>query len=146
MEPDYGNPIPDRTPRKKTKLLVIVGALLLVIVIAAILSINKPGTKPGQQSSGVQNQAQIEITKDGFVPATLTVPKGTKVTWVNKDNKPHRVASNPHPEHTGLNGLDSKEVIGINDGTYSFSFDKPGEYNYHDHLNPTSNGTVVVKD
>ena len=147
MEPQNENPTPAPTPipRKKVKLLVIIAALLLVLIIGLALKNSKTFTKPGKQASQVQSQAQIEITKDGFLPATITVTKGTRVTWTNKDSKVHRVASNPHPEHTGLPGLDSKDVIGIQGGTYSFTFDKPGEYTYHDHLNPTVNGTVVVK-
>lgn len=134
--------------RNTSKLLIGAGLILLVLATVLLLSIKKPS--PEEQKQPVQKpaagQAVIEITKDGFVPATITVSKGTTVTWTNKDDKPHMVASNPHPEHDGLPGLDSKEVIGIKGGTYKFTFDKTGEHDYHDHLHPLTNGTVVVVD
>lgn len=133
--------------RNKRKLLIGAGIVLLIVAFGVLLSSKKPS--PQEQKQAIQQpatQAVIEITKDGFVPATITVSKGTTVIWTNKDDKPHRVASNPHPEHDGLPGLDSKEVIGIKDGTYKFTFDKAGNYDYHDHLNPITNGTVIVGD
>lgn len=145
MEPQNENPIPSHDPRKIIKIVAVASAILLVLIIGIVLSFNKGDTKKSGQNLSSQNSAKIEITKDGFLPATLTVPKGTKVTWTNKDKAVHRVASNPHPTHEGLKGLDSKDVIGIEGGTYSFNFDKPGTYTYHDHLNPTTNGTVVVE-
>lgn len=145
MEPQNENPIPSHDPRKTIKIVAVASALLLVLIIGLALNINKPDNKDQNQTASVQNSAQVEITKDGFLPATITIPKGTKVTWINKDTVVHRVASNPHPVHDGLKGLDSKDIIGIQGGTYSYSFDTPGTYTYHDHLNPTTNGTVVVE-
>ncbi len=153
MEPDTDtgkdNPIPSHDPRKTVKVLVIASALLLLLTTALVLA-NKPTSQqPDQdQAQTVDDQpatAQVEITKDGFIPATLFVAKGTTVTWTNTDSNPHPIASNPHPEHTTLPGLDSKDVISIEGGTYSFTFDTPGEYTYHDHLNPTTNGTIMVE-
>ena len=43
----------------------------------------------------------ITIGTDGRVsPTTLTVPVGSRVTFVNNHNRPHDMSSNPHPEHT----------------------------------------------
>src|SRR4051812_3019408 len=44
-----------------------------------------------QASAGAQ---QIEMGDDVFRPSLLTVPAGTKVTWVNKGSKAHTVVSN----------------------------------------------------
>ncbi|MES2970855.1 MAG: cupredoxin domain-containing protein [Patescibacteria group bacterium] len=145
MNPDEENPIPSHDPRNTVKVLVITGALLLVLIIGLALNLNKQTDQSPDQGASQQTAAQVEITKEGFIPATLKISKGTTVTWTNKDSVVHHVASNPHPEHTGLTGLDSKDIIGIEGGTYSYTFDQPGEYTYHDHLNPTTNGTVVVE-
>ncbi|MES2971553.1 MAG: cupredoxin domain-containing protein [Patescibacteria group bacterium] len=146
MEPENESPIPSHDPRKTVKVFAIAMALLVILVIGIALNLNNTKTKKQDPQSQVQQaSAQVEITKDGFVPATLSITKGTTVTWTNKDSSVHRVASNPHPEHTGLQGLDSQDVIGIESGTYSYTFNTPGEYTYHDHLNPTTNGTVVVQ-
>jgi plastocyanin len=35
----------------------------------------------------------VSITGNAFVPATLTIPVGGKVTWTNNDGVPHTVTS-----------------------------------------------------
>ena len=55
----------------------------------------------------------------------------------------HAVASDPHPTHTELSGLESS--ILKNKQSYTFKFETGGTYTYHDHLNPTTQGTVIVK-
>lgn len=89
-------------------------------------------------------QVEIAITEDGFMPETILVNPGTTITWVNESDDPIRVASNPHPDHDGLDGLDSQEAIGPG-ATYTFVFEAAGEFGYHDHYNPETNGTVVVE-
>ena len=64
--------------------------------------------------------------------------------WVNRDSKAHQPASNPHPVHDNLPGFDAKEPLRVGE-TYLFTFEKTGTFNYHDHLSPTTNASVVVR-
>ena len=41
----------------------------------------------------IPTSSQIIIDNFSFAPATLTVPVGTQVTWVNHDDIPHTVVS-----------------------------------------------------
>lgn len=136
---------PSRKPSRKKLALVSLAALTVLglgLVLSSTLKRDKEVPPPPLAEVVV---AEVQITDQGFVPQTLKVKPGTTVVWTNKeDDTPHRVASNPHPEHTGTPGLDSQENIAPK-GTYSYVFDKPGTYEYHDHLNPTRNGTVVVE-
>ena len=66
------------------------------------------------------------------------------VTFVNQSSRAMWIASNPHPIHTGLAGFDAKKGIG-NGESFSFSFTKAGEFGYHNHLNLSDTGTVVVE-
>jgi len=70
-----------------------------------------------------------------FDPATLTVPVGSTVTWTNKDEEPHTIAAKDGSFHSPT--LDTK-------GTYSFTFTKPGSYDYICSIHPFMTGTVVV--
>jgi len=79
------------------------------------------------------NAVTIENFK--FDPATLTVPAGSTVTWTNKDEEPHTVAAKDGSFHSS--SLDTK-------GTYSFTFTKPGSYDYICSIHPFMTGTVVV--
>ncbi len=94
-------------------------------------------------STETKNEAKVEITESGFAPASVTVKAGGKVTWVNKATALAWPASDPHPAHTGLSGFDAG--LGLaKDAMYSFTFTTAGTYGYHDHLNVSHTGTVVV--
>lgn len=88
--------------------------------------------------------AEVMITASGFSPAAITIPVGTTVVFRNSDTKPHWAASDPHPVHTGLPGFDAGKAI-PKDGTYSYTFTKTGTFTYHDHLNQSLTGTIVVQ-
>ncbi|MDP3934756.1 MAG: hypothetical protein Q8Q46_00815, partial [Candidatus Giovannonibacteria bacterium] len=68
---------------------------------------------------------------------------GGKVTWVNKSQSQIWPASNPHPIHTDYPGFDASRGL-ANGESYSFTFDKVGSWNYHNHLNPGMKGEVKV--
>jgi plastocyanin len=94
----------------------------------------------------VKLEAKVTITAGGtFSPATLTVKKGTKVTWTNAGSLPVWPASAPHPVHTDYPGFDAKTDL-RNGESWSFTFDKTGSWNYHNHLNPSVTGTVIVTE
>ncbi len=95
----------------------------------------------------------IKITGSGFEPNTLTVSQGDIVTWMNNDTQPHWIASNPHPSHDAYpekggcigSKFDSCGSLGQGEN-FSFTFNYPGTWGFHDHLRPASyRGTVVVK-
>jgi plastocyanin len=73
-----------------------------------------------------------------FAPATLTVPAGAKVTWVNRDGEPHTVMS-------ADGGLTFKSPALDTDDSFSFTFAKPGTYTYFCSVHPHMTGTIVVK-
>lgn len=88
--------------------------------------------------------AQVNITANGFEPATLLIQPGTKIVWTNSDDELHQVSANPHPTGDELPGLKS-EIL--NEGqTYEFTADQNGEFGYHDYQNPTKNGTLIIAE
>ena len=127
------------------KVLIALTVIVLLLVLGAIKITNRDNiTKSNPPNVSQNKQARIQITEDGFVPSALQINTGTTVIWTNVDSAAHRVASDPFPTHSGLPTLDSKSNIADN-GTYRYTFDKPGIYGYHDELNPKVNGSVVVK-
>ena len=77
----------------------------------------------------------IEIKDFAFTPKTITVPVGTKITWVNKDEEPHTVVSTTDAFRS--RPLDTDEQ-------FSFTFAKPGTYEYFCSVHPRMVATVVV--
>lgn len=94
----------------------------------------------------------VTYTDNGFSPSEITIPKGSAVIFRNYSSKKMRVTSNPHPAHNeypttgGCVGsvFDSCDNIPPR-VSWSFVFDSPGTWGYHDHLNPGKDGVVIVR-
>ncbi|HZT51111.1 MAG TPA: cupredoxin family copper-binding protein [Stellaceae bacterium] len=82
--------------------------------------------------------AGVTISGFAFAPATLTVPRGTTVTWTNEDDEPHTVASADDPRRFKSGALDTGD-------RFSFTFDTPGTYKYFCTIHPHMQGVVVVR-
>ena len=84
--------------------------------------------------------AEVKYTDRGFEPNSVTISKGDTVCWLNQSTQGMHVASNDHPVHDDYPGFDQLGSGGV----YSFTFDKTGTWGYHNHLNHTVMGTVIV--
>ena len=91
---------------------------------------------PGWADTAVQ-PTSVSIDNFTFGPQTLTVKAGTTVTWTNKDDIPHGIASSNNA-FTKSRALDT-------DDSYSFTFTTPGTYQYFCYIHPHMVGTVVVQ-
>jgi plastocyanin len=80
-------------------------------------------------------EVQVGIKEFMFGPKELTVPVGTKVTWVNDDQIPHTVAETHKVFRSGA--LDTHD-------SFSWVFNTPGEYEYFCVLHPQMIGKIVV--
>ena len=86
------------------------------------------------QSGGAGRTVRIEGYS--YVPATITVPAGTTVTWQNSpDNRSHTVSSLPGGESGAL----------APGASFSMTFDTPGTYPYGCDFHSAMSGTVVVE-
>ena len=93
-----------------------------------------PASKNMQAAAAAANQVVIE--NFSFVPATLTVKAGTKVTWINRDDVPHTVNENDKRFKSGP--LDT-------DDQFSYTFSDPGTFNYFCSLHPKMTGQIIVQ-
>jgi plastocyanin len=104
-----------------------------------------PTPTPPANPPAASNSATVTYTSSGFSPSPVTIKKGGTVTFVNNSSSSFWPASGPHPSHTGYVGFDPKKAIAAGQ-SWSFTFDKVGTWPYHDHLNPTKFGQVVVTE
>lgn len=80
---------------------------------------------------------EVAIQDMAFAPNTLTVARGTKVVWTNRDEgMPHTVTSDTNAFTSGRLG-DAQ--------SFSFSFDQAGTFPYHCRFHGMMKGTVVVQ-
>src|SRR6185436_6078649 len=106
--------------------------------------------------TGAAMTAAVTYTASGFSPATVTVKKGGTVTFTQQGGSSMWVATGPHPAHTGYDSTSrtahcTSSYTGAkpfdqcaSGASYSFTFDKVGTWPYHDHMDATNFGKVVV--
>ena len=90
-----------------------------------------------QAASAVVNVPMINYK---FDPVELTISAGTTVIWTNEDNVEHTVTSGLRDNPTGL----FDEAVGPG-GTFSFTFNETGTFEYFCIPHPGMDGTVIVE-
>lgn len=128
---------------KLSRLPITAGLLLVVGLIALMVLFGY--FKKGKVSTPTHNTTQeIVLSNTGFTPKTVSVKKGTRVIWMNNSGGAATVNSDDHPTHTKFPFLNLGEFgPGSN---LQVILDKPGTYTYHNHLQPTMTGTIIVTE
>ena len=101
----------------------------------------------GGGGGGGQSAATITIGSSGVNPATVTIPVGSRVTFVNNDTRSHQMSSNPHPVHTDCPALN---LPNLSPGQSSTSgvLNTARTCGFHDHNFPDEaqlRGSVVIQ-
>jgi plastocyanin len=134
-------------------------AIFLTVVISGCANSaempenNDTSTVPSNVS---ENATIVTHTTAGFEPSTVTVEKGETVVWQSETSSMW-VASDRHPTHTEYSGTSESEHCQSGDqntaafdqcsegSSFSFTFEKTGEWSYHNHRNSFQGGTVIVE-
>jgi plastocyanin len=106
---------------------------LATLSLVVLLAFAPPAWAQGQEVT-------VRMEDNFFAPANITVEPGTTVTWVQSGNNPHTTTS-----YDGL--WDSGMIEGGSRGTFSFTFEEPGTYDYfcipHEDLGMIGSVTVT---
>ncbi len=137
---------------KKTLFLVALGVLLISALLAAVscgssspTTSTAPGTDtqtkpPPGGTTGPDftpgQTAEIIIDNLAFSPGEITIAPGTTVTWSNEESVTHTVSS--------LSGAFESGSISPG-GSFSFTFNEKGTFEYRCSIHPTMRGTVIVE-
>ena len=98
-----------------------------------------PAAATGTEGTGVQQAANaVEIKGFAFNPATITVSKGTTITWTQQDSAPHTVTTTDAPVAFDSGSLSKG-------GTFSYTFDTSGTYEYYCSIHPSMKAKVIVQ-
>lgn len=123
-----------------------------VLVLAAIGFIAIRFTTTPQAEVPVA--ATVTLTRQGFSPTEVAVRKGQTVRFVSGISDDCDLtlascfiwpASDPHPSHEFYPEFDPREPLGPGE-SWIFTFDKAGDWGYHDHFKSSSRGTIRVSD
>lgn len=110
---------------------------------------------PDCEFAACPRQTTITITSSGFSPSSLDILVGDTVTFINEDTSSRWPASASHPNHTVYPGSSVSKCGGDEaifdachglavDETFEFTFNEIGTWNYHDHLSPSTTGSITV--
>lgn len=111
---------------------VVILALLMVVFLFPITSLAH------------HPLVDISISDQEFVPKKLNIKLGSEVIFKNDGLKDHWPASDIHPNHGIYPEFDPQRGLRTGE-SWSFKFDKAGEWKFHDHLNPSMTGVISVK-
>ena len=111
---------------------------------ALVRQLGEKVTDKANIDNWIKNPAEIMITKDGFVPATVSIVAGQQVTFVNQDKNAHRVIPSPPTTSKSLPEFDSEDLQPSDSFTYSF--ESIGTFTISDNKNSGKHhATVIVR-
>lgn len=155
---------------KAGKLLI---ALIVVVVIAggAVWAANRKDDKNGTQTPGSSNSTTpsdssgekqqttgmdtanptpgeapavtIIYNGSGFTSSTDSIKAGDTVKVVNQSNKQLDFDSDPHPVHTDNTELNAGDIAPGESKTFKIT--KKGTWGFHNHLNASQHGSIMVE-
>ncbi len=124
------------------KIRGVFGALSVLLLAFGLHAVThaKSIARPRRSATSAQGDAKekytVTIDNFSFTPGGLTIPAGTTVTWVNKDDVPHTVVS--------TDGKFKSQALDT-DEQFSFTFKDAGTYEYYCSVHPKMTAEVVVQ-
>ncbi|HET7713805.1 MAG TPA: hypothetical protein VFK94_06165 [Patescibacteria group bacterium] len=124
----------------------ILARIFLAVGVLALFYLSSLDLNSNQAKLSLpKSEYKIDIVEDGFLPKSITIPQGSKVTFTNKTASPAWPASDPHPTHDYQPGFDPKQAL--SPGTkWSFIFNETGKWRFHDHIALYRQGEIIVQD
>jgi plastocyanin len=116
-------------------LLMTVGAL---VVVGTLFAVSASGANKHPTAKAQKHPTKTVLIQNfSFKPAKVTIKRGTKVRWINKDSTAHTAtANNPRSFDSGRLGKGQ---------SYTHTFKSAGKKPYHCEIHPDMRASVVVK-
>ena len=120
--------------------------LFSILVIFAIGVFAVPGAFAAHHEVTITNapgSATPGCEPDCFIPSIATVEVGAIVTWDNTDTAAHTATAGSTAD--GPSGVFDSSLI-MPGGSYSYTADTAGTFDYHCMVHPWMEGTIIVED
>jgi plastocyanin len=132
---------------QKVLWIIIVAVVVIGGATGVYFAMQKDAGAPSNtaKTSDSSKPASVTITysDSGFSPSKVTVKAGDTVAIKNTSSSDVQFDSDPHPVHT-----DDEELnVGVvaPGQTSTFTVTTKGTFGYHNHLNPSDTGTIVIQ-
>jgi len=90
----------------------------------------------------------ITITAAGVNPQVITVPAGSRVTFINNDSRSHEMHSDPHPNHGDCPPIDDVGFMAAGQTKVTGTLTVARTCGFHDHNLPdvaNLRGQIIVQ-
>lgn len=117
--------------------------VIVWLVVLPLLS--SCGAAPSAPSGG---DAIISITPSGVFPTEVRIKAWGQVQFVNNDNRPHSIVSDPIDVHSDCPPLNFVGTLQPGESRNTGTLNLPAMCGFHDHLNrndATLRGRIVVQ-
>ena len=122
------------TLMRRIILLMTVGA---VVVVGTLIVVSVAEAHKHPMAKAMHPTKTVLIQDFSFEPAHITIKRGTKVRWINKDSTAHTAtANNGRSFDSGRLGPGQR---------FSHTFKRAGKKSYHCEIHPDMRASVVVK-
>lgn len=95
-----------------------------------------PVAAAGEKPSAAPATHVVRVENMQFNPPSLSVRRGDRIVWVNKDLFPHTVTSD-------TKAFDSRDIAPS--ASWTYRADRPGEYAYSCAYHPTMKAQITVR-
>ena len=135
--------------RKATCVFAAAGGLALVVAACGGGSTSSGTTSPSPTpGGGGTSTPTITIANNAVSPKSITVTRGSQVTFVNNDARNHNMTSDPHPEHTDCPPLNDVGFLTSGQSRQSGNLVTARTCGFHDHDNfplKSLQGSITIR-
>ena len=118
--------------------IILVMTVAALVVVSTLFVVSAAGAHKHPTAMAQKHPTKTVVIKNfRFQPANITIKRGTRVIWINKDPHPHTAtANNKRSFDSGRLGKGQR---------YTHTFKSAGKKPYHCEIHPFMRGSVVVK-
>ena len=126
-------------------------ALGLAVAVTLATGCSKSsGTAPSPTltCSNLPNATTFLLANNAVCPQTMTVSRGTRVTFINNDRIVHEMDSDPHPDHTDCPAINDVDFIQPGQTKLTGNLNIVRTCGYHDHNEDTDTrlqGSIIIR-
>lgn len=136
--------------------IVVTGLVALALIVGGVILLgeddkqvaelrnaqNEANENNSTQASDV-DESTINYTGSLFTPSQVTVNPGASITIKNTSSHSLEFQSDPHPAHTENFELNAGAIATGDSKTFTVT--AKGSWGYHNHLDSSQTGTIVVR-
>jgi plastocyanin len=118
--------------------IILLMTVATLVVVGTLFAVSVAGARKHPTAMAQKHPTKTVLIQDfRFNPAHITIKRGTKVRWINKDISPHTAtANNGRSFDSGRLGKGQ---------SYTHTFKSAGKKPYHCEIHPHMKGRITVK-